>query len=299
MHKRSQPALLGLLFVALFVARSVATSADDPTVDDATVEADRRRRVAELRGLVASLQVSMLPPDAARVSPPVELAKGPSLIYADNSRQLAASVLWVCLSNEMPVGLVAAEVNEDASRRTFEFSSLSRSRMQLSSQDGVWKSRTAAFTHQPFPASPGENTLEVGDTRAKRLQQMKRLADRFAAVEQHRSEGRIELRRLASPVFRHAEAARHDGGLFAFANGTNPEVVLWITADGAQGKEQWTYGLAALTSERVTVSLDQREIWKEDRFTMPGTRDTYVNGHFQADDPSKSDQQQRSKGTDQ
>lgn len=266
-----------LLSLVMFVVSGTFVLADDADADK-----ERRARVQEVRTLIESLRVSKVTSKLKLA--PAELAKEPALLYADNARNVATSALWVVLFEKAPIGLVTAEVHANGKRRTFEFASLSPDQLQLVSQQGQWQTAGAGFVGRNFPKQSDGG--DVAETRPKRLQQMKRLADRFSAVQQHTVEGRLELRRLASPVYRLDDATANDGGLFVFATGTNPEVALWIATHKENGQSQWTYGLAPLCSERVSVLLDDREVWSEVRFTGPGTRKCYVNGHFIDSDQS-------------
>ena len=80
---------------------------------------------------------------------------------------------------------------------------------------------------------------------ALRLRQMKDLAGQFtAACDPSRSGGwtnRHALRLLTTPVYRYSEPTSDitDGALFAFAQGTNPEVLIQIEAIRAAGTESW------------------------------------------------------------
>jgi hypothetical protein len=49
--------------------------------------------------------------------------------------------------------------------------------------------------------------------------------------------------------------------VFAFANGTNPEVLLLLEARNDGEAENWYYGLARLGHAEMHVALDETEIW--------------------------------------
>jgi hypothetical protein len=103
--------------------------------------------------------------------------------------------------------------------------------------------------------------LEDGPAPAKaaagRLVQMRSLARQFSVRETIADEV-IECRLLSQPIDRYqaAHAGIVDGMIFAFANGTNPELALVIETDG----KAWTYGVVRLSSAATAVSLGEREV---------------------------------------
>jgi hypothetical protein len=85
-----------------------------------------------------------------------------------------------------------------------------------------------------------------------RLRQMKTIADRFtASVDPDGTFANPEqLRLLTTPIYRYSatEQGILDGALFAFAQGTNPEVLLLIEADAtAPTAKVWRYGFARMS----------------------------------------------------
>jgi hypothetical protein len=95
----------------------------------------------------------------------------------------------------------------------------------------------------------------------------------------------FHLRQLASPLHRYADesAGIVDGAIFAFANGTNPEVLLVLEAQAAKDSTlHWQYSLAQMTGGAVTVELDGKEVWQQTEADPPAVRDSYVNGWLSA-----------------
>jgi hypothetical protein len=118
---------------------------------------------------------------------------------------------------------------------------------------------------------------------------MKALRARFAAYEQANIEGRIELRPLTSPLHRYADPSSGlvDGAVFAFASGTNPEVLLALEAHQSDEKRIWVYGLVRLTGEPVTAQLDGRDIWQRGPAVPPTVGESYVNGWVEFEPPAE------------
>ena len=128
---------------------------------------------------------------------------------------------------------------------------------------------------------PIPDSAEPSDKPALRLTQARQIRQRFAAHEKEGTDGRIELRPLSNPLYRYRdeETGVLDGMVFAFANGTNPEVLLVLEArrEAAASTAIWAYGLAQMTGAGVYVRLDDREVWHQREADPPAIRDSYVN----------------------
>jgi hypothetical protein len=97
-----------------------------------------------------------------------------------------------------------------------------------------------------------------------------RLARRFAAKERITQES-IECRLLTQPIDRYQSAADKivDGAIFAFANGTNPEIGVVFESD----EERWLYGILRMTSAESSVTLDGRQVAAYDHCDSCGRTD--------------------------
>ncbi len=258
-----------LLTIALAALPGSAwTQAPAPLSPDA-----RRERLKEVRRIVHTLEAALVTDGALEN---LTLLAEPSLLYADDTRAVFGSSLWIWEQQGRAAGVAAIERNRGADQDavwSFEFASLSPAALRLTLPAGKWAAGVA--TPRPVFDAPA-----VGSSRSRRQLQMKQLAERFTAVELHPKEGRIELRRLPAPIHRQSETAPGDGALFVFANGTNPEVVLSLRTLESANDAVWTYTLAALSSAEVIVNLDQREVWRDIKFDKPGDRSTYINGRL-------------------
>ena len=134
---------------------------------------------------------------------------------------------------------------------------------------------------------PVPNGVEPSDKAPLRLAQARQIRQRFGAREKEGTEGRIELRALSSPLYRYKDEQTGilDGMIFAFANGTNPEVLLLLEAQLETESKNviWKYGFAQMSGADVSASLDDKEVWKQGEADPPAVRDSYVNGWL-ADD---------------
>ena len=92
----------------------------------------------------------------------------------------------------------------------------------------------------------------------------------------------IECRLLAQPIDRYQSAADKivDGAIFAYANGTNPELGVVFESDG----ERWLYGIIRLTAAEASVMLDGRQVAAYEGFNPHGRTDgAYHNASYKMD----------------
>jgi len=121
----------------------------------------------------------------------------------------------------------------------------------------VWQPTRAGIELQDFPESP-----TPADSAAKRLNQMKELARRFHCRLGDGRKGE-DLRLLTSPLYRYKTNRKDliDGALFAYVQGTDPEVVLVLEAHRRDGKSAWKYALTRRSMLALEADLDGERIW--------------------------------------
>jgi hypothetical protein len=116
------------------------------------------------------------------------------------------------------------------------------------------------FADLPEAAAPAA-------TRAQRLFQMKQLAKEFAVTKKAFDGTESELRLLSQPVHRYAvpEKGVVDGALFAFVQGTDPDLLLLVEARGENvAKARWQFAAARMTMAEVRLRHRDKEVWKAD-----------------------------------
>lgn len=129
------------------------------------------------------------------------------------------------------------------------------------------------FKFQDLPDAP-----RPSDKAAQRIAQMRQIAERFTLVDKFgQNEDDLQqyvLRLMPQPVYQYKEAdEKADGGMFVFAQGTNPEAVLLIEAVGAGKQASWRYGFAPTTMYEVTAHLGGEEglvVWTKPRYQAFG-----------------------------
>lgn len=268
------------LVLCVVAAAALTTSlfAEEPS--DA-VAALRAVHLARMKEVAASIHVYSTPERKAQV----DLVPEPVLRYADNTRQIHESSLWIWGKAGRPSAILAIEfyTNEPRGPRwLYEIASLSTERIAVQRRSDLnWTADEPGLDLQPITGAD-----PAADRPARRLLQMKELQRRFGAHEWTPGEGRIQLRPLATPLHRYESSKDKliDGAIFSFANGTNPEIFLVLEAHQESGNSAtWKFGLAQMTGAVVTVELDGKTIWNRGEADPPAIRASYANGWIAAD----------------
>jgi hypothetical protein len=118
-----------------------------------------------------------------------------------------------------------------------------------------WSPVRGGVTFRPVPGAP-----VPADTAARRLRQIRALAAEFSATKTDRKAVSRPLRLLTQPVYRY-ESAESGGALFAFVEGTDPEVFLLIESRAGDKGAAWHYALARMNSVEFHVAQRGREVW--------------------------------------
>ena len=266
-RRTSFAAVLGLL-----AASVAAVSAQD--------EPEAKQRLELMQAAVGGLES-----ESSELTPKVALAVAakPLLRYSDPTRggvktEAADNVLldagvWRLGTEGRPTALVTVEIylERKGSRvLSFEFLSLTEAKFSLKNKEGVrWDATGSALQLKELPEAP-----KPAATAAARLVQMRQMVRRFAATEKFNKQP-IDCRLLPQPIDRYESAAQKvaDGAIFAFANGTNPEVGIAFESDG----ERWRYGILRLTAAESAVTLDGKPEASYEQFDARGRKDGPYN----------------------
>ena len=117
---------------------------------------------------------------------------------------------------------------------------------------------------------------------AERTRQIRELAGTFGGSVEFRyaAQSRYELRLLPRPVYRYGEGEAGDpidGAVWAFVQGTNPEILLLIEARrAADSGREWHYALAPMTSYAAEATRAGKSVWTVDRQPIPTPTSTGV-----------------------
>jgi hypothetical protein len=133
------------------------------------------------------------------------------------------------------------------------------------------------------PSAPGVRFSQIEDAEgpsvnaAGRLRQMKDLAARFTAtfVGFAENQNPIELRLLTKPLYRYGagdDATLVDGGLFAYVQGTDPQLLLLLEVrkDAEMG---WHFAFARAASGALIARYEGREVFAVPKFDFRANPD--------------------------
>jgi hypothetical protein len=278
----SRSTLFALILTLIGAGIGWSQESDDVTDDQRVQQLENMKRVALMIDLLA---------DGQKNDSVVKLQEKPVLRYRDDTRKGQESSLWIWSSGGRPSAILAIEFYANypegkGANWLYEIASLSAAKIGAKTKTGLnWTAKKPGLELQTI-----KDAKPPAATAPQRLSQMRNLRGRFSAHESAVIEGSLELRPMPSPLFRYAdaEASVMDGAIFAFANGTNPEVLLVLEAHKMNGGEpEWRYGLVQMTGGAVNVKLDGTEVWQRGEADPPAVRDSYVNGWIKADDVPK------------
>jgi len=130
----------------------------------------------------------------------------------------------------------------------------------------TWSPEAAGVEFREVPDAP-----PPADSPVARLRQMKSIADSFQAVmtgwKADKSDREVlrvlprELYRFDAKALKAAESPIHDGGVFAYVQGTDPEIVLVLQANETDRGSRWEYAFARATSGGLEVKLQDEIVW--------------------------------------
>jgi hypothetical protein len=294
-HIRNRWPAVAVLLIALGAAEP-RSSGQSPARPAAKGD-DRAGRLAEMKQLAGSFQAASI---HGSTRTPIPLAPEPLYRWTDPTRENNDGALWIWRSTGRPIAVVAIELYPQnpafGTVWALEFTSLSTGPLEVAGgehfdkfyadmfpprADGTlrWAPVEAGIAFREVPDAPAPATTEAG-----RLRQMRELAKRFSAREFYQTKSQdYTLRLIPHPIDRYADAAAGlvDGVIFAFANGTNPEVFLLIEAR-RQGTSSptWSYAAAPLARAKVTPTSGSRTSGptRSRRCNLPRTRTSSPGG---------------------
>lgn len=248
---------LVLIAVMAFVP-NIARAQANPIVDQLAADDDANDSdevLEESRQRVAAITIREQSSDAETV---LEPAVEPVLRHGDPTRANKDGSVWIWGRAGRPRAVLELYRNE-VGDWVYVFNWLTGDALRAERDGAKWWTPEA-------PTVEFRRVEESAPARTanRRSTQLRALARRFGAHEfWDPDNSRYELRLLATPVHRYEDPDDGviDGAVFAFANGTNPEVLLLLEARNDGEAENWYYGLARLGHAEMHVALDETEIW--------------------------------------
>jgi hypothetical protein len=249
----------------------------------ASKEERAKRRLDLMKEALADCRIAS---SATLPAAALAVGKDPLLRYDDPTRGLSdktdglldASV-WAVGENGRPTALITLELYRNGPTRSvlsYEFLALTPMPLEVTSPRGPkWAPTSTELKVAPLPKSP-----RPADSERARLVQMRQLARRFTVTEEFNG-NKLECRLLAQPIYRYAGGAEKllDGAIFAFANGTNPELGLLLECN----EREWSYGIVRLSSAALQAMLDGKACYEASKVAMSGAKDSYAGMGYAID----------------
>lgn len=251
-----------LVCSVLAVGQAIPDQASEPTqpvndIDRAEETVRRAQAEAERYKIVRD--------DAAKTV--LELRDKPILKWSNpkDGALFGSVVLWTSEGRPQAVASIYRWY-VDRKKSHAEFASLSPQALSATrGGESVWTPPAEVqFRDLAGQAAPAESE-------ARRLSQMKEIARRFSATLAPPEEGNTSLRLLTQPLYRYEKKPADvlDGALFAFVQGTDPELLLLIEAEKTSEGARWKYATARLNMFELRLELDGQEVWQVDRIRWP------------------------------
>ena len=251
------PVTCWLLFGHLGVAQ-------ESTADKAAREA----RLEAMRKIAARFTVKAGQGEQARTVP---LMASPILRFNDPAREFHDATLWAWGGKGRPVCLLAIEQYKDS---WFECISLTDEPLTAEAKALKWQPKPPGITWQAFTDAP-----KPAQDAPRRLAQMKTLLGKLTAHEIGRTGSRYELRLMTTPLHRYTDSEPEllDGAIFAFAYGTNPELLAVMEARGPADASAWHVAFARCGTAEPRVMLGDKELFHLPYATPTKPTDPYWN----------------------
>jgi hypothetical protein len=183
--------------------------------------------------------------------------------WSNPERKTHAGALFVWTLKGRPEMLMCTYPTDNVGNYEHEFQSLSVESISGARQGSVfWEPGSEAVQWQPIPAN-----IPVGKTPAIRLVQMRRIASLYTAKLVFTKQPDQMLHVQTTPLHRYdADQLPEtvvDGALFAYVQGTDPEVVAMVEArKNAAGEETWHIAFARMTVVSAKVEYQSATVWE-------------------------------------
>jgi hypothetical protein len=208
---------------------------------------------------------------------PLELKRDPVLKWSNPDRgEVHGNVfLWSRNGRPLVVGSLFKWFTPHT-HMSHEFQSLAERSLTARFHDKpVWATMEAGTKFADIAKAPAPAADD-----AQRLLQLKQLAKEFTGSKREREEpSDVELRLLPQPIHRYSAAKDGilSGALFAFVQGTDPEIFLLIEARGETvGTARFQFAATRMNSVAVLLRHKNQKIWSGD--VIPW-KDVYDHQH--------------------
>jgi hypothetical protein len=265
--------LAALLVVALLTVCAVCKSEDKEQEKQWSTEA---ARLALAEAKAYEIHAGKRDADA------LQLTETPVLKWSNSINVSVHGAVFVWMRGDRPEAIASIfkfyspRVNFSA-----EFQSLSEQPLvALKNSEVVW---------QPAEAGVAFKTLADAPVPAKtaplRLVQMREIARNFSMnLTTVIGKSKHDLRLMSQPLLRYGgkSPGPADGALFAFARGTDPDVILLLEARSSEGRaSRWEYALARMHVGALAARYKEKEVWAVEEMAQPYDRKEGVFSQLQ------------------
>jgi len=204
-----------------------------------------------------------------------ELKKSPILRWSQPVRggDDGATFVWMDRGRPAVIGTIFAYPNADQTRTVVhEFHSLARGPLSGTWRTKVnWQPKTEGVELHKIADAPAP-----ADKAAIRLTQMRAIMREFSARSIDTKDQPWELRLMPQPVVRYETDERDDvldGAIFAFAQGTDPEILFVLEA--TRSPKGWRYGCGRFSDYRLELKRKNEVVWQVGRSNFGDLTGTY------------------------
>lgn len=223
--------------------------AQDPG-EGAGARNEQKKRLELMRQRVQALKV-----EAAEDDVPAFVQK-PVLRYNDTPRGVLDASVWVLGQTGRPRAVVVVEIYNYAQ---YELTAAADPPKSVQASSFRWTPRQDDFQWTEIPVS-----TPPSDTDNLRERQIKLVVEDFSASEVW-SGRTYHLRLLDSPIYTYTDEEQGvlNGVVFAWAHGTNVEILMYIEARREQedSPPRWVAGFSRLGSASLDVKYRQQDFW--------------------------------------
>ena len=266
------------LLAATFMTLAVVARAAPP-------DQSPQERLHHLTRIAANYRLTLSGKPVARLN------EKPAIRWSKPAGEIEDAALYFWTSEGRPVAAGTFLWQKDVGLY-HEFQSLTAGAIR-GERDGslVWESSRPGLVFAPVPSA----SVPV-DSATNRQTQLKALAEEFRAeaIKEPPFYGKhsiYKFRLLPKPLLRYADLNRPelDGAVFAFAQDTDPEVLLILENRPHDRGTRWEYALAPMTGWELKAWHKDVEVWSIGN-RHPGhdpTQPYFVAGPFPAQETSK------------
>jgi hypothetical protein len=257
--------MLSIVSTAAAAAQEPAKDAPKPNPDKEALSEEEKENRRAAEQLVSGIEIEVFSDDKWVK---VNRIERPLLFFADDTRGITRGSVWAWGDKGRPVAtLELFQGGKNYERWYTDFCNTSGGKLRAS-RDGQpwWLENQSAVEVKDVPQAPAPAAEAP-----QRQRQLKLLSQKFTGYELwDPNNTRYDLRRIERPVhtYRDEEHGLLEGGLFIIANGTNPEIMLFVEARvGPKDKTKaaWHFSAGRSAYAELHVEYDGKEVFDSPR----------------------------------